>query len=233
MTIVNFFIKTYSILFTQYMYKISCKIQKYFQHAFSPRAYWPHPTHLPQALRFSKKHSPSRLKRIELIIKKKLLIVPWLGLVATHMVSKLMENARRALRKHQITRCFSWTDSTVTLHWSREEKGQYKQFVSNIVGKIWEKKYVSWQYVPTIENCTNVGSTGCFGNKLPSMWFTGPSWVREEELWLKNIIKTSTPESSTESKGIQIALKSALPSKHHYQYYYQKVEQKDLEHFKS
>ena len=78
-TFVNFFINTYSILSIQYMYKISCKIHKNFQHVFSPQAYWPHPTHLPQAMRFSKKHSPSRLKRIELIIKKKLLIVPWFG----------------------------------------------------------------------------------------------------------------------------------------------------------
>ena len=69
--------------------------------------------------------------------------MPRLELVSANMASKLMENARRALRKHHITRCFGWTDSTIALHCIREEKGYYKQFVSNRVSKIQENKYIS------------------------------------------------------------------------------------------
>ena len=52
--------------------------------------------------------------------------VPRLELVAAHMASKLMVNARQALWKHHITRCIGRTASTVVLHWIREEKRQYK-----------------------------------------------------------------------------------------------------------
>ena len=61
-TFVNFFIKTYSILSIQYMYKISCKMDKnvlrysMFFHRGS--------TSFP-ALRFSKKTSPSKVNQIK------------------------------------------------------------------------------------------------------------------------------------------------------------------------
>ena len=86
---------------------------------------------------------------------------------------------------------------------------------ANRFAKIQEKKYISWQYVPTIENCADAGSRGCFGDKLHAAWFTGPSWLTQEELWSKNLrqITTSTPERSSKSKVIRTALKSALTSK--------------------
>ena len=67
--------------------------------------------------------------------------------------------------------------------------------------------------MPTIENCADIGSRGCFGDKLPLTWFTGLSWLTQEKLWPKNIITTSTPESSSESKVIRTALKSVLALK--------------------
>ena len=87
-------------------------------------------------------------------------------MVAAHMASKLMENARRALRNYHITRCFGWTDTTVALHWIRDEKRNTNSLSANRFAKIQEKKYISWQYVPTIENCADVGSRGYFGDKL-------------------------------------------------------------------
>ena len=77
--------------------------------------------------------------------------------------------------------------------------------------------------MPTIENCADVGIRGCFGDKLPPTWFTGPSWLGEEELSPKNLITISTPESSSESKVIRTALKSALTSK---DYFYNVIGQK-------
>ena len=145
-------------------------------------------------------------------LSKKNLTIPRLELVAAHMATKLLDSAKQALRNHHITGCFSWTDSTVVLHWIREENGQYKQFVSNRVSKIQEKKYVSWRFVPTTENCADVGSRGCFGDKLPTTWLTGPSWLTQKRLWPENIITTSSPESINESKVIRTVLKSALTS---------------------
>ena len=66
-THLNFFIKTYTILSIQYMYKISCKMDKDFlkYSMFFPRGPTgpsPHPTHKKKAMRFSKKPSPGRDK---------------------------------------------------------------------------------------------------------------------------------------------------------------------------
>ena len=65
--ICQFFIKTYSILSKQYMYKISCKMDKnflrysmFFQRA--PTSAPPLPPHPTPTLRFSKKPSPGRVK---------------------------------------------------------------------------------------------------------------------------------------------------------------------------
>ena len=63
---VNFFIKTYSILLIQYMYKSSCEMDKNFQRYSmffhrGPTSPPPHPT--TPALRFPKKPSTGRLKK--------------------------------------------------------------------------------------------------------------------------------------------------------------------------
>ena len=88
-------------------------------------------------------------------------------LVAAHMVSKLMENARQALRIHYICSYIDWKDNNVALQWIKLEKEQRKQFINNRVEKIKKRKYISWQYVLIIENCAGVASGGFFGNKLP------------------------------------------------------------------
>ena len=59
-TFVNFFIKTYSILPIQYMYKISCKIDK---NCLRYSLFFHHGPTSPPSLRFSKKPSPGRVKR--------------------------------------------------------------------------------------------------------------------------------------------------------------------------
>ena len=86
---------------------------------------------------------------------------------AAHMVSKLMENATQALRKHHINNCFGWTDNNVALQWIEVEKEQHKQFINNRVAKVKNRKCISWQYVVIIENSTGVASRGFFGDKLP------------------------------------------------------------------
>ena len=81
-----------------------------------------------------------------------------LELTAVQVAAKLMDSARQALSNHHITKFFDWADNTVVLQWNREENGKCKQLISNIVGKIEEKEYISWEYFPTKENCVEVGS---------------------------------------------------------------------------
>ena len=59
-TFANFLIKTYSILSIQYMYKISCKIDKNFLRYSMFFHSWP--TRLPPTLRFPKNPIPGRVK---------------------------------------------------------------------------------------------------------------------------------------------------------------------------
>ena len=60
----------------------------------------------------------------------------------------------------------------VALHWING-KGEYRQFVSNMVSKIQQHKDVKWHYVPTGENPADLGSHG--GNVVKhQLWRKGP-----------------------------------------------------------
>ena len=62
--ICQFFIKTYSILSIQYMYKVSCKMDKHFLRCSTCFHHGPSSTPLPQPWDFQKKASPDRIKII-------------------------------------------------------------------------------------------------------------------------------------------------------------------------
>ena len=63
------------------------------------------------------------------------------------MAENLLENARTAQNTYPVKSCYAWTDSTVSLHWIRSD-----------VSKIKSKKAISWKYVPTRQNPTDIGS---------------------------------------------------------------------------
>ena len=93
-------------------------------------------------------------------LSKKDTTIPRLELVAAHMATNLLENAKNVLRRFPVRSIHGWTDSTVALHWIRAQ-GNYKQYVSNRVKKIREKEFIEWSNVPGEQNPANVGSRGC------------------------------------------------------------------------
>ena len=68
-------------------------------------------------------------------LAKKNLTIPLLELIATHMATNLLSNAKIALRKYPFPNCYGWSDSTTVLFWL-QENNVYKQFVSKRVQKI-------------------------------------------------------------------------------------------------
>ena len=123
-----------------------------------------------------------------------------------------MENTRCALMRYPVKNCYGWTDSTVVLHWLR--KGEtYKPFVSNRVSKVREKDFISWRYVPTLENPADYGSRGCAADKLPTTWFEGPSWLNYRSAWPEDIVTKKSVETEAEVKAIKIALAAVVVEK--------------------
>ena len=119
------------------------------------------------------------------------------------MAANLLENALRALSGFPVSKVVAWSDSTVTLHWIKEN-GQYKQFVKNRVDKIRCKTPITWRYVNTEENPADLGSRGCEGHHLTETWFKRPLWLKDDSEWPNDI----TTESSTESEsGAEISRK--------------------------
>lgn len=107
------------------------------------------------------------------------------------------------MSKLYMTKCIRWTDSTVFLLWIKEENGNYKQFVCNWVTKINELDSISCKRVQTLQNPADIGCRVCFEGKLFRTWFTGPSWLTKEELWLEGHLTSFTPESKIGSKTIR------------------------------
>ena len=125
-----------------------------------------------------------------------------LELVATHMASNLAGNIKTALTNLNIGNVFGWTDSTVVLHWL-EKNGNYNQSVNNRVDKIKEKDCITWRYVPTNENPADIESRGVYGNRIPSLWCKGPTWLQNRGQWpLQPIIKVNE-ETEKEAKKIK------------------------------
>ena len=116
-----------------------------------------------------------------------------------HMAANLCQNLKTALEGKPIQNIYGWTDSSVALHWVRG-KGNYKQFVSNRAKAIQNKSYIQWRYVPTDENPADVASRGCNLKTLPPNWFTGPTWLKDQNDWPDDIITVSTKQTESEAK---------------------------------
>jgi len=63
-------------------------------------------------------------------LAKKNTTIPRLELVGAHMSSNLVDNIKTSLSNYPIRNIVAWTDSTVVLHWLKDN-GDYNVFVSN------------------------------------------------------------------------------------------------------
>ena len=135
-------------------------------------------------------------------LAKKSLTIPRKKLVAGHMSANLVRNVKKALENLPVQNVYGWLDSTVALHWIKEN-GEYKQFVSNCVRKIKEIDYIQWRYVPTDENISDMESHGAKPDHLNGEWKHGPKWLSFPELWPEDISTKPTEESEAEAKQIK------------------------------
>ena len=135
-------------------------------------------------------------------IAKKGLTIPRLELVSGQMVAKMTHNKRGALEGLPVRNCYGWLDSTVTFYWM-SGKGNCKKFVSNRVADIQTKSYIQWGHVSTTENLADVGSRGCYGNKLPDQWLSGPEWLARPQDWPEQKVLKSSKESECEARPMK------------------------------
>ena len=133
-------------------------------------------------------------------LAKQGLSIPRLELVAGHMAVNLLINVHDALTGFPVRSHNAWLDSTVALHWIKGS-GEYKQFVGNRVRKIKEKESVVWRHVPTQENPADLGSRGGPVNEENSLWWKGPTWLKDPGSWPADIVTSATPESVAEAKA--------------------------------
>ena len=59
-------------------------------------------------------------------------------------------------------------------------------------------------------NPADVGSRGCSGNKIPTIWFSGLEWLSDQEKWPLDIETRSTDESEVEAKPIKDIFKASI-----------------------
>ena len=133
-------------------------------------------------------------------LAKKGLTIPRLELVSAQMAANLAENVKNALEGQPVRSVHGWLDSTVALHWIRGEGSAYKQFVANRVNKIRDKAYIQWRVVGTDQNPADIGTRGCQADKLNELWFKGPEWLTEHDLWPGDILTEPNKETKVEAK---------------------------------
>ena len=90
-----------------------------------------------------------------------------------HTTANTLQNTREALAGFPINHVVGWCDSSVVLHWIKDN-GKYKQFVKNRVDKICSKKNIVWCHISTTENPADIGSRGCTANELGELQWKGP-----------------------------------------------------------
>lgn len=123
--------------------------------------------------------------------------IPRLELVAAQMLAKLSTNVMAALSELDTFTCYYWTDSTTVLHWMAN-KGTWSVFVRNRVNKIKELSAGSWNYVPTKQNPSDLGTRGIKASQLGDLWFKGPSWLARQEDWPDQPEVVEEAEAQTE-----------------------------------
>ena len=68
------------------------------------------------------------------------------------------------------------------------------------MNKIRDKAYIQWRHVGTDQNPADIGSRGCQADKMSGLWFRGPEWLTERDLWPGDILTEPNKETEAEAK---------------------------------
>ncbi|XP_065213364.1 uncharacterized protein LOC135840665 [Planococcus citri] len=116
-----------------------------------------------------------------------------LELLGAELLSKLIVRIGLELKIDR-ENFYLFSDSQVTLSWIKLDPIKLKQFVSNRIVKIVAlTKRENWFYVETKLNPADCGTRGLSSNAFlsNSMWYEGPSWLTDNEVYDKYISTVS------------------------------------------
>ena len=105
--------------------------------------------------------------------------IPRLELLAALILIRLVDTLKKSLEFLPSLVTYYWTDSTVVLHWIRNQR-PWRQYVSNQVNEI--KCYSTpeeWNHCPGLLNPADMPSRGLTGSELgeSKSWWNGPSFL--------------------------------------------------------
>lgn len=123
--------------------------------------------------------------------------IPRLELQAALLAARL---AKTICHEHtlSVTKRVFWCDSTIVLHWLRNNTRTYKPFEANRLGEIDELTSVSeWRYIPTKLNVADIATRDVFNYDLfRSEWIKGPSFLYNSEAeWPQDFQGSVEPET--------------------------------------
>ena len=104
--------------------------------------------------------------------------IPRLELLAALILTRLVDTLKKSLESLPSLVTYYWTDSTVVLHWIRNQR-PWRQYVSNRVNEI--KCYSTpeeWIHCPGLLNPADMPSRALTGSELgeSKFWWNGPSF---------------------------------------------------------
>ena len=82
----------------------------------------------------------------------------------------------------------------------QSNQNEWKQFVSNRVAKIKEKKNIVWRHCPGIHNPADIGSRGT--SNLPPCWLEGPEWLKDHNKWPRDVTTFDTTKDMLEERKL-------------------------------
>ncbi|CAH8505435.1 unnamed protein product [Schistosoma rodhaini] len=130
--------------------------------------------------------------------------IPRLELTAAVLAAR-MESQLQSELDIKFAEVKFWTDSTIVLHYIRNEKSQFKTFIANRISTIHSlTKVDQWRFVPSKENIADFASRGVkFNIDDVKVWEEGPRFLKKpKECWPAVNIQGPEPHLSELKKAM-------------------------------
>jgi Pao retrotransposon peptidase/Family of unknown function (DUF5641)/Integrase zinc binding domain len=130
--------------------------------------------------------------------------IPRLELCGALLLAQLMTKVRAAMEM-RVDKVILWSDSTIVLSWIRAPSTRMKIFVAHRIAEIQElTPHDEWRHIQTHENPADVISRGLLPSELQEsrLWWSGPSFVAQDESEWPNSIITINEDQLPEMKPV-------------------------------